>query len=409
MADNVPTTDPRCPMHLLTSRFVRDPYPMLRALRETAPAVPVEANGYRMWVITHYQEIKRVLAGRGFYKDLLPRRKELSAQTVLLPGKTARMLHSSRRSVLERDGADHRRMRAVLDPEMSAATIAQYEQEIIATARELTAALPTGEPFDLVTSFARPLVVRTIARIVGLVDDELDEFPTWANLMVTGNSVAQIEESSLKLFRFAEQVVARKRREPGDDLFTRLIRQCDEEGKFDEDELASTFMVLLVGSCEPINAMVHTLLVLLRNPDQLMRLREDRSLLASAVDEGIRLESPFRMLPPRFSDEPFELGDIVIPPREFIVPSPAIANRDPDLFPNPDACDIARRSHGSMSFGHGPHRCLGIELGKLETTVAIAALLDRFEDISLAVSPDQLVWRPGMFMRRADTFPVICR
>lgn len=409
MTDGVQTTDPSCPFHLLTRKFTHDPYPVLRALRETAPAVPVEANGYRMWVITRYHDVRRVLTGRSFLKDMLLRRKELSAQSVLVPGRSARLLHSARRSVLERDGVDHRRMRATLDREFCASAMAKHESMITEIAAGLLDGLPVGEPFDLVTKFARPLAVRTIAEIVGLPPDELDEFPRWANLMVTGSSIAQIEESGVALFQFAQRIVEYKRGAPGDDVYSRLIRLRDDEDRFDDAELASTFMVLMVGACEPINAIVSTLLVLLRNPDQFARLREDPTLVASAVDEGIRLESPFRMLPPRYSEVPVELDDLVIPPMELIVPSPAIANRDPDQFSDPDVCDIARVSHRTMSFGHGPHRCLGIELGKLETRIAITALVDRFTDIRLAVDADELVWRPGMFMRRVDRFPVVCR
>lgn len=407
MTTSVIRSDPRCPMHLLTKEFMQNPYPVLREMHRDAPAMPVEANGYRMWIVTRYPDVRRVLTGRGFLKDMLPRRKDLSAQSVLMPGRTARLLHGSRRSVLERDGADHRRMRAVLNPWFDAGTVNARAPRIAEIARSLAENLPAGEPIDLVARFARPLAAKVIGDLVGLADEDLHEFPFWANDMVTGRSIENIESAGVALFRFAQRMVRHKRRNPADDLYSALVRLHDEQGVFDDNELASTFMVLIVGGCEPMNAVINSLFQLLRHPHQLAMVRADQSLTRAAVEEGIRLESPFRMLPPRYSDNPFVLDDVVVPARDFIVPSLATANRDPDVFSHPEVFDVARDTRGHLSFGYGPHRCLGSELGKLESRIALDTLLERFPKIRLAVRPQEITWRPGLFMRRVDTFPVI--
>lgn len=396
-------------MFLLTKAFMQDPYATLAAMRDAAPAVPVEANGYRMWVITRHHDVRRVLVGRGFHKDMLARRKELAGQSVIRPGLSARLLHSSRRSVLERDGVDHRRMRAVLGPEFTRERVARCEPRIAEIAEALLDDLPVGKPVDLVAGFARPLAATVIGDIVGLEGDDLLDFPVWENSMVAGYGLQEIEQAGVNLFQFSERKVEQKRRDPGDDLYSRLVKIADDEGKFNEAELASTFLVLLVGGSEPTNAIINSLLLLLLNPDQLAAVRDDDTLLDSAIEEGIRLESPFRMMPPRFSDDPFELDGMAIRPGELIVPSPASANRDSDVFADPDRFDVTRHTSGSLAFGYGPHRCLGIELGKLESRIALRALLSRYGDIRLAVRPDELEWRPGMFMRRLDTFPVVLR
>jgi cytochrome P450 len=396
-------------MYLLTKQYMHNPYPVLSAMRETAPAVPVEANGYRMWVITRHADVRRVLTGRGIFKDMLPRRKELSKQSVIRPGLSARLLHSSRRSVLERDGADHRRMRAVLGPTFTREAVARREPRITEFATRLLDDVPVGEPVDLIARFARPLAAMVLGDVVGLGGDQLRDFPVLANSMVTGRGLAEIEDAGVRLFRFAQRMVEEKRRAPGDDLYSRLVRLRDEENTFDDAELASTFMVLMVGGCEPINALANSLLMLLTHPEQVAMVRADRTLVGAAVDEGIRLESPFRMLPPRFSDDPFELDGLVIPPREFLVAAPATANRDPDVFSDPESFCVTRRHQPHLAFGHGPHHCLGVELGRLETEVALNALLDRYRNIELAVPPAELAWQPGMFMRRVQSFPVVLR
>ncbi|MFD9698052.1 cytochrome P450 [Lentzea sp. NPDC059081] len=396
--------DSKCPMDIVTESFVHNPYPTLAAMREATPAFPVLANGYRMWVITRYHDVRRVLADHSSLKDLLNRRHRISGRTPAA-GDAARLKHASRRSVLERDGADHRRLRAVLAPEFTEEAVARHAPRITELVGSLLDGLPADEPVDLLARFIRPFVSRMIGEFVGLAEEDLRDFPLWVDRMVTGTP-AEISDAGYRMFLLSQRMVAHKRRFPADDVYTRLVRMR-EEGRLDEEELVSTFMVLLVGGSEPINATANTLLLLLLHPGQLDALRADFGKIDAAIDEAVRMESPFRMLPPRYREAPLELDGVVVPATDLIVPSLACANRDPDQFTDPDVFDIARSTPGVLAFGHGPHRCPGIGLGRLEARIALTALLERFPEVSLAVPPDRLEWRPGFFMRRLETFPVV--
>jgi cytochrome P450 len=400
-----PPTDIEHPMKLVTRRFMHDPYPMLTELREAGPATVVENNGFRMWVVTRYRDVVRILADPAFGKDIVGRRRQVVAQCMVRPERRARLPHASRRSALDRDGEDHRRLRAVLGFMFSPTRLADYRPRITRIAGDLLDRIPTGGPVDLIARFARPLSATFISDVLGVPEGERDGFPLWETAMLTAPVVKEIEEAGQNLYEFALRMIDLKRREPGDDVFTRLLRLHDDDGTLDDDELASTYIVLLVGGSEPTSAIGNGLWLLLSNPDQLATLRADPGLLAGCVEEILRYESPFRMLPPRISDRPLELDGVTIPPGEMILVSIAAANRDPDRFADPDRFDLTHVAKGHLGFGHGAHRCIGAELGRLETTIALRAFLDRFPASRLAVAADEVQWRPGTFMRRLDNLP----
>ena len=115
------------------------------------------------------------------------------------------------------------------------------------------------------------------------------------------------------------------------------------------------------------------------------------------------------MLPPRYREEPYRVGDVTIPAREFILISSAAADRDPAKFEDPDRFDIRRDTRGHLGFSHGVHRCLGAEMGRLEVATALGRLLSAFPDLSLGAPADEIRWRPGTFMRRLYELPVVLR
>ncbi|HEX8867572.1 MAG TPA: cytochrome P450, partial [Lentzea sp.] len=322
ISDNI-STDMGCPMKLVTRAFMHDPYPALRALREAGPAAVVENNGFRMWVLTRYEDVRRLLADPSFTKDLVLHRKRVVEQSMVRPERRARLPHAVRRSALDRDGVDHRRLRAVLGGVFGASRMAEYRPRIEEIAHDLLDGFPVGEPVDLVGRFARPLATTFISELVGVPEGDRDGFPFWENDMLTAPVIADIEAAGQNLYEFALRLIALKRREPADDLFTELIRMHDEDGRLDDDELASTYVVLLVGGTEPGSAIGNGLFLLLSDPGQMTALRADPSRYDACVEEVLRFESPFRMLPPRFSEEPLELDGITIPAGELVLASVA--------------------------------------------------------------------------------------
>ena len=395
------------PKYLATSQYTACPYAVFDGLRDTAPAVPVQVNGFRMWVVTGYADARTSLADPSACKDIVQHRKRVVPQSILRPDHSAKLAHRSRRSLLDRDGADHRRLRAQLSGEFSSTRVARLRPAIERTATALLDRLPLGEPVDLVAAYARPLVTTVLADLLGLPAHEREGFPGWQMSMLTGNSVAEAEDGAHRLHELALRMIELKKNEPGDDLFTRLLRIHEVEGSMDVDELASTFVVLLIGGSEPATAIGTGLALLLDRPDTVRKLLASPDLFGPAVEEIVRYESPFKLLPPRFSEKPLEVSGVSIPAGEMIAVSPGAANRDPARFPDPDTFDIERDTRGHLGFGHGTHRCLGAGLGRLETETALRTLITRFPRTRLAAPFADLTWRPGSFMRRLDGLPAI--
>lgn len=402
--------DPQCPVKLFSRKFMKDPYPMLESMRETAAAVPVQDGGTRLWILTRYEDVRRILNGREFCKDMAAHRRELFADNVIDPTKAPRIIFATRRSVLDRDGQDHRRLRSVLNPYFNDEAVNQLRPRIEASTESLIDRLPVGETVDLVWHFARPLIATIIAECLGIPTEYVRDLTVWESRLITGSGVAEIEAAGRWFEKFGREMLAVKRREPADDIYTTLVRQYDQDPRLmNEEELLSTFIVLAIAGSEPASALTNCLSVLLSNLDQFDLLRADPGLMDAAIEECLRLESPFRMLPPRFTDEAIEINGVTLPPRSLLVGSVAAANRDPRQFPNPDQFDLTRPPGRHLSFSYGPHNCLGAGLGRLEVKVALQLLINRFPGMRLAVPSDDLQWRPGMYIRRLDRLPVILK
>jgi cytochrome P450 len=223
---------------------------------------------------------------------------------------------------------------------------------------------------------------------------------------LTAPSIEEVESAGRHLHEFALEVIELKRTAPADDLFTYLVR-AEQDGVLDRMELMSMITLLLIAGLEPTSVIGSGVLTLVSHPGQLAILLADPALMADSVEEILRYETPFRMLTPRYLDHPLELENVTIPAGELILVSTGAANRDPGAFADPDRFDVTRCPKGHLGFSHGKHRCLGAELGRLETTIALDRLFRRFPDMRLVTGPDQVTWRPGIFMRRLDSLSVL--
>ena len=197
-----------------------------------------------------------------------------------------------------------------------------------------------------------------------------------------------MNRASEELFEYFEGIMEQRRRDPRDDMITALMNAEEEGDKLTHDELLGTLMLLLVAGNETTRNLIgNGTLALLRFPDQLQKLRDNPDLLDSAVNEMLRYDSPVQ-LDGRFAREDVVIGDTRIQAGERIISAIGAANRDPAVFTNPNALDIARREKSHISFGRGIHHCLGAPLAVMEGRIAFAALLDRFSSIELAAEPE---------------------
>jgi cytochrome P450 PksS len=393
---------------LITRAFQQDPYPDLAAHRETGSAIAVENGGFRMWLVCGYQESRALLADPLTRRDVISNRDSLIGRTLVRPERKPHIPRALRVGMIDRDGTDHRRLRDVVSKYFTPAAVAALRPLVETMVEGLLAGLPTGEPVDIVSRFAHPAAAAVMTRMLGLPQTGKFDYPSWVDDMLSGEGVKEAQSGADRILRLTREIIESKRAQPGDDITTSLI-QATADGMLAEIELESTVSLLLIAGMEPAATIASSLYTLLRHPAQLAALRADPRLLPGTVEEAIRFESPFRMLPPRYREQPHQVGGATIPAGEFILISSAAANRDPLRYDDPDRFDIHRDATGHLGFSHGVHRCLGAGLGKLEVTVALEALLSGFPEISLAVAAEEIRWRPGTFMRRLYSLPVVLR
>lgn len=382
------------------------PYEVLAEFREASPAVPIESNGYRIWVITRYDDVRKVLADPTVLRDLVEHRKEVNSRCLVGSDSRARIPHGSRRSFFDRDGENHHRLRALMGDVFTPANLATLAGEVEHVTDDLLSKIQVGNPVDLMADYARPVAGKILCKLSGIPADERNMLATLQSEMLTSPIVEEIEKSARELVEWAVNLVNVKRREPVGDLCTDLLK-LHEEMKMTEDELTSTYILLVVGGMEPANAIGSGILTFLTHPEQLGRALADPNLFSSCVDEIVRHESPLRFVAPRLTTVPLELGEVTVPAGELLLISLAGGNRDPQRFGSPDAFDITRVTTGHLGFGHGVHRCLGSQLGKIETATSLRKFFERFPATKLVDPPGKADWRPGKFLRRLNTLSVI--
>jgi cytochrome P450 len=390
---------------LLNRAFMQDPYPALAELQRERAAVPIENGGFRMWVITRYEDVRTILADPSLKRDLVKHRHAVVGQNLIDIERRPKLPRELRRSMLDQDGADHLRLRRTVSRFFSPSRLAALRPRIEAAADGLLDRIPLGEPVDLVARYARPLAVDCLSQLLGVPQWARERFPGWETAILTAPSKPAVEQAGRELMAFALEVIALKRAQPAEDLFSELV--ADTADGLGQDETISMITLLLIAGLEPVTAIGSGVLALLGHPGQLAKLLADPESMSDCVDEILRYETPFRMLTPRYTDHPIELDGVTIPAGELLLVSTGAANRDPARFADPERFDVGRCPRGHLGFSHGAHRCLGAELGRLETSVGLERLFARFPHARLAVEPGRARWRTGIFMRRLEELPVV--
>jgi hypothetical protein len=233
--------------------------------------------------------------------------------------------------------------------------------------------------------------VHDVFRIPGMVGDR-DE-----NVVLAYDGV-------VNLGGYFKELIARRRAEPVDDLLGALV-QAEEDGRaLTEYQLVSTCAFLLLAGHETTTNLIgNGVISLLRNPDQLARLRADPGLIDTAVEEFNRYESPSGTLA-RIALEDVEIEGRTVAAGQVVAGLPWSGNRDPEAFEDPDRFDVGRRDNRHLGFSHGPHVCLGAALARLETRTAVSALIARFP--GLALTDDELPWMQSLAIRGVANLPV---
>ena len=359
-----------------------DPYPAYGALLERG-RVQRTAAGH--WLALGYDEVSRILTD--------PRFGEAAGR-----GGRIRLSRTSREgphhllgrvdTMLSVDPPEHTRLRRLVSKAFTPRSVQKMRSLIQQIVNELLDGVAGHVEFDLVSELAWPLPVVVIAEMLGIPRDDRERFKRWSDAMVAtlGGDYSSLEEarrSNEELVEYVSRVIRDRRRQPRDDLISRLVAAEESGQRLSEDEMLGTVALLLVAGNETTTHLISSgMLVLLRNPAQMARLREDPSLLPSAIDELLRYTGPVHTTR-RTAREDVLLGDVRIRRGDVVVGILAAANRDPKKYADPDSFDVARNPTDHLAFGEGIHFCLGAALARLEGEIAIGTLLARFPNIRL--------------------------
>jgi cytochrome P450 len=382
----------------LGADYFSDPYSVHARLRAQHPVVPViMPGGAPAWLVTGYAEARAALTDARLCK--LPKDWRPDPDSLI----ASLDLH-----MLNLDPPDHDRLRKLVNKAFTTRRVEQLRPRITAITAELLDDLSTRREVDLLASFAFPLPITVICELLGVPVADRDQFRAWSATIVADTVSPEVFQADAgAMVRYFQTLLAARRREPADDLLSALISARDEGDRLSENELLSmAFLLMVAGHETTVNLIASGTLALLLNPGELARLRADRSLLGSAVEELLRYVNPVNNATFRFTSEPVEIGGVPIGPNEVVFVSLSGANRDPSRYAGADRLDVSRDSGGHVAFGHGIHYCLGAPLARLEAEIAFGGLLDRFSEITLAVSPDELRWRPSTLIHGLESLPV---
>jgi cytochrome P450 len=283
------------------------------------------------------------------------------------------------------DGEDHRRLRGLVSQAFTPRRIAELQPRIEAlTSRLLDEVAELEGEFDLRKHFAYPLPMQVIGELLGLPAKQQDELHDLSDTLVSSSATPEAAIAAQQgLFALLGSVVSAKRAEPGDDLTTDLIAARAADDRLTEQELVGTLLLMLVAGHETtLNLISNAVRALLAHPEQLRLVLAGEQPWSAVVEETLRYDSPVGQFPLRYATEDIEVGGVLIRRGEAMLASYAAAGRDSGHYPDADRFDITRRPARHLSFGHGPHFCLGAGLARLEAETALRELFARFPGLT---------------------------
>ena len=397
---------------MTTPEAIQRPYPIFAQMREETPVHWNES--LKGWLATRYEDVRSALMDRnlsvekmhGFaargHGDL---QEKIAFLTKIIGG-----------WMVFKDQPDHTRLRTVMQGAFLPQEIEKLRPRVEAISHQLLEELARKQSregrVDLVWDYAFPMPAIVVGELCGVPASEAERLKYWADdigkFVLQGRSTPDKYDRSygalVECVEFYRELVTKERRNPRDNLVSRMIESPGVDEPLTDDEIVSTLVLLLFAGHETTtNLIANGMLSLLRYPEQLQLLQSDLSLVDAAVEEFLRIEGPAAVVV-RIAVQPIEIGGQRINAGERIFLALNSASHDPAIFKKPEDLDVRRSGQKHMAFGMGIHTCLGAPLARLEGRVAFGMLLERFTDFQL-VEPN-VEWRDELITRGLKSLPI---
>jgi pimeloyl-[acyl-carrier protein] synthase len=391
---------------------LENPFAIYSLLRTVRPVMRMPVEGYDgpgVWFLTRYDDVHEALRDPRFSVDRM--RATIIRENVERLPAFIQQTTQNLRSMLNTDPPDHTRVRKLVNKAFTPRRVAALRPHIEAVVDELLAPLIKQGRMDVIETLAAPLPAIVIAELLGVPAEDHRKFKSWAAEIVAGlgqptlgTRRASTAPAVQKLFGYLTEIIAARRQEPRDDLISAMVLAQEENDALSDSELLATSNLLLIAGHETTTNLIgNGLLALLREPDELERLRGDMALLPTAIEELLRYDGPVQATI-RVTREDLEIDGHEIEAGSLILVGIGAANHDPAVFDEPERLDVGRDPNPHLAFGFGAHFCLGAPLARLEGEIALRALVERFPHMTL---PDEATeYRPNPVLRGLVSLPV---
>jgi len=394
--------------HLLDPEVLANPYPLYRRLRDEDP---VHWDPYlHAWIVTRYEDVIRVLTH--FCADRAPSPEFFDSLGAREVSPIAKVMV---KQMLFMDAPAHTRLRKLAAPAFMPARVRRLRDHIgdIATKLIDEVLARGGGEMDLLADFAEPLPAIVTAEMFGIPVEDHVQLKEWSatfagmlgNFQHNPDRIGDVLGAAENLTAYFQKAILDQRKKPRPGLVQSLMASEVDGDRLTDEELVANCIVTMVGGQETTTNLIgNGMLTLLRNPDQMARLRSDNQIMPAAVEELLRYESPSQHTA-RLAPDDVVLGGKQIRKRDAVIAVMAAGNRDPERFPDPDRLDFDRPDNRHLAFGWAAHFCFGAPLARIEGQIAFETLLARFP--ALELTGEKLVWRENLGLRGLKSLPLL--
>lgn len=386
---------------------MQDPFSHIKKMRSKGSFVQVKLPIIgKVWVTTNQKSAGLILKDTSTFTL-----RKKSGKVTGLAWWMPKSIGLLAQNMLTMDEPDHTRLRSLVDRAFRRDVILALEPRIKMMADEMAAGLfKNSNEVELIDTFARKLPLAIICELLGLPKTDRNKFSDWANALTKIESAFDFLKAIRpigKIRKYVAREIERQRLAPENGLLAELIDMQNDGAEISDDEMiAMVFLLLLAGHETTAHVISGGIFALLQNREQRDIILQNKNSLNLGVEELLRYVSAVQFTKPRNAREDIMIDGVQIKKGDIVMPMIVAANGDPDVFDCPHAFRVDRKPNKHLSFGAGPHFCLGHQLARIEIACAVKSIFEHYPDLELAVPQNEIKWRSRVGMRIIDKLPV---